>query len=47
LLLALWLLIAPIGWLALIFGVPLWILVVSVLLYRQAPSTSPAPPPAA
>jgi hypothetical protein len=49
LLLALWLLIAPIGWLGLIVGFPLWILVVSVLLYGRAetlatPSVAQPPP---
>lgn len=44
LVLALWLLIAPIGWLALIFGVPLWVLVVSVLLFRSGEATVVAPP---
>jgi hypothetical protein len=32
---ALWLLIPPIGWAALLFGVPLWTLVTSVLLYLR------------
>jgi hypothetical protein len=40
---ALWLLIAPIGWAALLFGVPLWILVVSVLLYLRPAVAEPAP----
>jgi hypothetical protein len=35
LVLALWLLIAPIGWLALLVGFPLWVLAVSVLLWQQ------------
>jgi hypothetical protein len=34
-LLGIWLLIAPIGWLALIFVFPLWLIVTSVLLWRQ------------
>jgi hypothetical protein len=29
------LLIPPIGWAAIIFGMPIWILVTSVLLYRR------------
>ena len=33
--LALWLLIVPIGWLGLIFGFPLWVLITSVLLYMS------------
>ena len=33
--LALLLLIVPIGWLGLIFGLPLWVLIVSMLLYMQ------------
>ncbi len=35
LLLAVWLVIAPIGWLGLLFGFPLWTLLVSVLLLRR------------
>jgi hypothetical protein len=35
LVIALWLLIPPIGWAGLIFGVPLWTLVTSVLLYLR------------
>jgi hypothetical protein len=35
LLLGLFLLIAPIGWLGLIFGFPIWVLIVSVLLYGR------------
>jgi hypothetical protein len=46
LVLALWLLILPIGWVALIFGFPLWVLLTSVLLYLR-PSTAPASAPAA
>jgi hypothetical protein len=47
LLLALWLLIAPIGWLALLFGVPIWVLIVSWLLYArgEAVVTTAVPPP--
>ena len=44
LLLALWLLIPPIGWAGLIFGLPLWTLVVSVILYLK-PRPPPGPPP--
>jgi hypothetical protein len=44
LLIALVLLIPPIGWAALIFAFPLWVLLVSVLLYRRGgPSAEPAP----
>jgi hypothetical protein len=39
--LGIWLLIAPIGWIALIFVFPLWLLLVSVLLWRS--TTAPAP----
>jgi hypothetical protein len=35
LVIALWLLIPPIGWAGLLFGVPLWTLVTSVLLYLR------------
>jgi hypothetical protein len=41
LLLALVLLIPPIGWAGLIFGFPLWLIVVSVLLYRRGVGTVP------
>jgi hypothetical protein len=44
LLIALVLLIGPIGWAALIFAVPLWVIVVSFLLYRwwdTAPAAAP------
>lgn len=44
LVLALWLLIPPIGWAGLIFGLPLWTLVVAVLLYIK-PLPPPGPPP--
>jgi hypothetical protein len=37
LLLALWLLIPPIGWAGLIFGLPLWTLLVSVMLWLPWP----------
>lgn len=40
LVLALWLLIAPIGWLGLIFGFPVWVLIVSVLLYGRGDAPS-------
>jgi hypothetical protein len=43
LLLAIVLLIPPIGWAGLIFGFPLWLLVVSVLLYRSPLGTQPPP----
>jgi hypothetical protein len=32
------LLIGPIGWAAFIFATPIWILIVSVLLYMRTPS---------
>lgn len=35
LVLALWLLIFPIGWAALIIGLPLWVLIAAILLWRQ------------
>src|SRR5918998_1531961 len=35
LVIALWLLIVPIGWAALLIGIPLWVLVTSVLLYLR------------
>lgn len=39
---ALWLLIPPIGWAGLLLGVPLWVLVTSVLLYlRPLPAQEP------
>ena len=41
LVIALWLVIAPVGWAALIFAVPLWTIVVSVLLYMR-PAVQPA-----
>lgn len=47
-LLALWLLIPPIGWAGLILGMPLWILATSLLLYLRPPaarSPRPAAPP--
>jgi len=43
---AIWLLIAPIGWLALLFGVPAWTLLVSLLLWSGSgtlPSRRRAP----
>jgi hypothetical protein len=40
---ALWLLIAPVGWAGLIFGVPLWTIVVSVILYTRPAVVEPAP----
>jgi hypothetical protein len=52
LVLALLLLIVPIGWLGLIFGFPLWVLLVSVLLWRAGNQrelpreTTPTPPAA-
>jgi hypothetical protein len=39
------LLIGPIGWAALIFATPIWILVVSVWLYRQTPAGAPTREP--
>jgi hypothetical protein len=45
-LIALWLVIAPIGWAALIFAFPIWLIVVGVLLYQRAgaPPTATATP---
>ncbi len=40
LVLALWLLIGPIGWLGLLFGVPIWTLLVSILLSMRAADPS-------
>jgi hypothetical protein len=40
---ALWLLIAPIGWAALIFAVPVWTIVVSLLLFMRPVAGEPAP----
>jgi hypothetical protein len=43
---ALWLVIPPIGWAGLIFGVPLWTLIVAVLMWmRPAGEPVAAPPP--
>jgi hypothetical protein len=42
LLIALVLLIPPIGWAALIFAFPLWVILVSVLLYRRGGTPAPA-----
>ena len=44
--LGIWLLIAPIGWLALIFVFPAWLIVVSVLLFRATTAAGPAATPA-
>jgi hypothetical protein len=41
---ALWLLIPPIGWAALLFAVPLWVIAVALLIYGR-PIPPPAPPP--
>jgi len=38
-----WLLIPPIGWAALISAFPLWVIVVSLLLYREAGAAIMAP----
>jgi hypothetical protein len=35
------LLIGPIGWAAFIFATPIWVLIVSVWLYMQAPAVAP------
>jgi hypothetical protein len=47
--LALWLLIAPVGWAGLLFGFPLWLLLVSFFLWRAAmgivATERTAPPP--
>ena len=45
-LLGIWLLIAPIGWIALIFAFPLWLIVVAVLLWRATTAAGPATAPA-
>ena len=42
---ALWLLIPPIGWAGLIFGVPVWTLIVAFLLWTR-PAGEPVGPPA-
>ena len=40
---ALWLLIAPVGWAALIFAVPIWTIIVSVLLFVRPTVAEPTP----
>jgi hypothetical protein len=49
--LGLWLLIAPVGWAGLLFGFPLWVLLVSFFLWRAATGVvatgRTAPPPEA
>jgi hypothetical protein len=45
LVLALILAIPPIGWLGVLVGLPLWVLVTSVLLFRRTGATSVAPEP--
>ena len=40
---ALVLVIAPVGWAALIFGFPVWVLAVSLLLFARGPAITPAP----
>jgi hypothetical protein len=43
---ALWLLIPPIGWAGLLFGVPLWTIMLAVLMWmRPAGEPAAAPPP--
>jgi hypothetical protein len=37
------LLIGPIGWAALIFATPIWVLIVSVWLYLRSQTAAPAP----
>ena len=46
LVLALWLAIPPIGWAALLWGFPLWTIIVSVPLFRRggAPTATSIPP---
>ena len=46
LVLAVWLAIPPIGWAALLWGFPLWTIIVSVLLFRRggAPTATSIPP---
>lgn len=46
LLIALGLVIFPIGWAFLLFGVPLWVLLASVILFLRASGTPATPPPA-
>ena len=38
--LAIWLLIVPIAWIALVYAFPLWLIAVSVLLWTRARSDS-------
>jgi hypothetical protein len=45
--LAVLLLAGPIGWLGLFLGLPLWVLLVSVLLWRSSAAAQPAPAPPA
>ena len=42
-LLAVWLVIGPIGWIGLLAGLPLWTLVTSLLLFRKAADSEPVP----
>jgi hypothetical protein len=42
--LALLMLIPPIGWAGLVFGIPVWIVATSVLLYLREPAPREAPP---
>ena len=46
-LLALLLAIPPIGWLGVFLGLPLWVLLTSVLLFRRTQGEAPPAPPAA
>jgi uncharacterized protein (DUF58 family) len=46
-LLALLLLILPIGWVGVVFGLPLWMIATSVLLYLRAPAQQVAGVPPA
>ena len=43
LVLGLWLIAAPVGWLGLLFGFPLWTLLVSVLLFMRAGNADTTP----
>ena len=43
LVLAVWLVIPPIGWVALLLGFPLWLIAVSMLLFRPPAAASAGP----
>ena len=46
LLLTVWLMIPPIGWAGLLFGFPLWLVAVSILLLLRGSTAAATPPPA-